>query len=152
MAFPPDDPPQLRAAAAAVNRLRAVASSGPGVEGIVVLRMPIMALAATLAGATLPAVAEPPLDDAVRFGAVATLAPLCTLRDAAWAADLRRALLQAAPGSNLAAAALSYAESEALEDFAAGPADATCGPLAHDLDLDRADAIVREFRRRGPGS
>ena len=72
----------------------------------------------------------------LRWGTLAARAPLCGARDEAWAFDLRRAELQAAtrsrrfddealraaPGSNEATAALSFAEAEALEDFADSPA------------------------------
>ncbi len=126
-----------------------------------------MGLAMGLAG---PAVAEPSedqLDDAVRLGGLAALAPICGLRDTAWADDLRRAAIQAAtaarahddaglmaaPGSNLAVSALSFAEAEALESFAEAPAVATCGPLGGDPALDRADGLVRRFRQQvAPGS
>lgn len=101
----------------------------------------------------------------LRFGSVATLAPLCGLRDEAWAFDLRRAEIQsvtrsprfddqalrAAPGSDAAIASLSYAETEALEDFAEAPPDQSCGTLARSPDLTGADEIVRAFRaQRGP--
>ena len=43
-------------------------------------------------------------------------------------------------------AALSHAEAEALEAFAETPAPNTCGPLAHDPELARADRIVQAFR------
>ena len=100
------------------------------------------------------------LDDAVRLGAVATLAPLCGMRDEAWSFDLRRAAvmdvtrapqpddetLRRVPGRDLAVAALSHAEAEALEAFAKTPASNTCRPLAHDPELARADQIVQAFR------
>jgi hypothetical protein len=100
------------------------------------------------------------LDNSLRFGAVATLGPLCGLRDPAWAADLRRAELQAMGGQNhpgqidpaqqqladRAGAALSYAEDEALENFAGAAPEATCVPLAHNRDLARADHMVAVFR------
>jgi hypothetical protein len=76
------------------------------------------------------------IEDAVRLGTVATLAPLCGMRDEAWSFDLRRATLVDAtlalqaddetlrriPGRDLAVAALSHAETEALETFAEMPA------------------------------
>ena len=90
---------------------------------------------------------------------MATLAPLCGMRDEAWSFDLRRAALMDAtlasqaddetlrrtPGRDLAAAALSHAEAEALEAFAEAPASNTCGPLADDPELVRADRIVQTF-------
>ena len=89
------------------------------------------------------------LDDAVRLGTLATLAPLCGMRDDAWSFDLRRAALmdatrapqaddetlRRAPGRDLAMAALSHAEAEALEAFAETPASNTCSPLADDPEL-----------------
>lgn len=103
---------------------------------------------------------EGQLADAVQLGSVAALALVCGLRGEGWAADLRRAAIQsatrskahddpglkAAPGSNLAVGALSFAEAEALESFAEAPAAATCKPLAASAELRRADATVREFR------
>ena len=103
---------------------------------------------------------QPALDGAVRLGAMATLAPLCGLRDEAWAFDLRRAALlratrgdrpddealRAAPGSPLVQSALGYAETEALEDFAGQAPAKTCGPLAAGGDLRDADEAVRAFR------
>ena len=120
-----------------------------------------------LAGAA--AAAEPSqaaLDDAVKLGTVATLAPLCGTRDEAWAFDVRRATimdaaraarpddpaLQAAPGSQLVIGALSFAEAEALESFAEAPAADTCGPLEADPVLKRADAMVRAFRALKTGA
>lgn len=113
-----------------------------------------------------PGVAQ---DELLRWGTLATLAPLCGVRDETWAFDVRRAELQSAtgskrfddpalksaPGSNEAAAALSYAEAEALEDFAEASPERTCVPLANSPDLGRADEIVRAFRaQRGakPGT
>jgi hypothetical protein len=104
-------------------------------------------------------------DELLRWGTLATLAPLCGVRDEAWAFDLRRAELQSAtgskrfddpalksaPGSNEAVAALSYAEAEALEDFAETSPERTCLPLANSPDLGEGDEIVRAFRaQRGP--
>ena len=100
------------------------------------------------------------LENAVRLGTVATLAPLCGVRDEAWSFDLRRAAVMDAihapqpddetlrrfPGQDLATAALSHAEAEALEAFAETPAPNTCGPLAHDPEMARADRIVQAFR------
>ena len=116
--------------------------------------------------AAQPAPSQDQLDDTVRLGGLAALAPICGVRDEEWAADLRRAAIQsatgtmvhddpglmAAPGSDLAAGALSYAEAEALESFAEAPAPVTCAPLAHDPALDRADGLVRGFRAQAPGS
>jgi hypothetical protein len=110
---------------------------------------------------------ETRLADAVQAGRIATLAPICGLRDEGWAADLRRSALQSAtgshahadsdlmtePGSNVAASALSYAEMEALENFAGAAPDQTCQPLARSQALRRADERVRDFRAQGaPGS
>ena len=103
---------------------------------------------------------EDQLADTVRLGSIAALAPICGLRDQRWAEDLRRAAirsatrakapddpaLKAAPGSDLAASALSFAEAEALESFAEAPAAQTCTPLALSPDLDQADRAVSEFR------
>jgi hypothetical protein len=129
----------------------------------------MLAFAAGLCGALAKAQPAPgptaaQLADTIDLGTVATLAPLCGLRDDGWAADLRRAAIQsathtqahddpglsAAPGSNLAIGALSSAEHEALETFAEAPAPDTCEPLAHDPALDRADKIVRSFRGQTP--
>ena len=113
--------------------------------------------------------AQASTDQVVRWGKMATLAPLCGLRDEAWSFDLRRAELQgatgskrfddkalrSAPGSNEAVAALSYAETEALEGFAETPPERTCLPLSGNPDLLEADDIVRAFRaqrERQPGS
>jgi hypothetical protein len=103
--------------------------------------------------------------DAATFGAVATLAPLCGLRDEAWSSDLRRAAMQTATGSaatddaglsqaagnNQAAAALGYGDMEALEDFAADTPAVTCASLRGNPALGRADAAVDAFRRRRNG-
>ena len=100
------------------------------------------------------------LDDAVQLGTVATLAPLCGLRDESWAFDLRRAAileatraptpddpaLRSAPGSDLAIGALSFADAEALESFAEASPTATCDPLRGDPELARADGVVQAFR------
>ena len=104
---------------------------------------------------------EPQLADAAELGRLATLAPLCGLRDDHWRADLRRAAMQSAtgtaahddkalrtvPGSQLALNALSYGEDETLENFAAGP-DGQCERLASDPGLPRADAMVAAFRKQ----
>lgn len=139
------------------------------------MRAVIGVLAGVLAAlAGVPATAAGPdgaaLDEAVRLGATATLAPLCGLRDEAWAFDLRRAAihgstgadrpdddaLRTAPGSVLAQGALGYAEAEALEDFAGRPPGATCDPLRDSAELQQADGIVQAFRalkgRYSPGS
>ena len=111
-------------------------------------------------GQAAPGPSQTALDDAVRLGTVATLAPLCGMRDEAWSFDLRRAAvmdatrapqpddetLRRVPGRDLAVAALSHAEAEALEAFAETPASDTCGPLAHDPELVRADRAVQAFR------
>lgn len=103
--------------------------------------------------------------DGATFGAVATLAPLCGMRDEAWAADLRRAAMQtatgsaatddsglsSAPGGNQVVAALGYGDMEALEDFAADTPDATCAALRKNPALLKADAAVDAFRRRRAG-
>lgn len=100
------------------------------------------------------------LEQSLQLGTLATLAPLCGLRAESWAFDLRRAAimeatrgsqpddsaLQAAPGRGLVEGALGFAEMEALESFAEAPAEKTCGPLANDPELTRADGIVRSFR------
>jgi hypothetical protein len=105
------------------------------------------------------------LADAATFGAVATLAPLCGLRDEAWSFDLRRAAMQAAtgsaatddaelaraPGNGSVAAALGYADMEALEDFAADTPAVTCASLRNNPALGRADAAVAAFRHRRDG-
>ena len=106
------------------------------------------------------------LDKAVRLGTIAALAPICGLREEGWAFDLRRATileatrttrpddaaLEHAPGSQIVVGAMSYAETEALEDFAEAPAAVTCGPLAHDPGLAQADAIVEAFRNLKAGT
>jgi hypothetical protein len=105
------------------------------------------------------------LADAATFGAVATLASLCGLRDEAWSADLRRAAKQTAtgsaatddaglaraPGSDQAGAALGYGDMEALEDFAADTPEVTCAALRNNPALRRADKAVDAFRRRRDG-
>ena len=127
----------------------------------------LIGLLAALAGLPAPAAGQGKagpdqvaLDDAVRLGTTATLAPLCGLREEAWAFDLRRAAilratrtgrpddeaLRAAPGSALVQGALGYAETEALEDFAGKAPAAACGPLASSPELRDADAAVQEFR------
>ena len=127
----------------------------------------VLALASGLWGA--PVMAQPSeaqLADTVNVGTVAALAAVCGLRDEAWAADLRRAAIQsatgtrahddpglhAAPGSDLAIGALSFADAEALESFAEAPPDATCRPLAHSKGLEQADGMVRGFREQAPAS
>ena len=126
----------------------------------------VMLGAACLGAAPAGGPDERQLADAIQLGAVATLAPLCGLRDEGWAEDLRRAAMQsatgttahddpallAAPGSGLAAGALSFAEAEALESFAEAPAEASCRPLAANPDLARADAAVRGFRGQVAGA
>lgn len=99
-------------------------------------------------------------DDLERFGRLATLAPLCSVRDEAWSFDLRRAELQTAtgsarfdddalrtaPGSQRAVAALSSAEHEAIEEFAEASPARSCDAVRADADLQRGDEIVRAFR------
>ena len=124
---------------------------------IPMLCLSVPALAQTPAGPSQAA-----LDQAVRLGTVAALAPLCSLRAEHWAFDLRRATildatgsaqptdsaLHDAPGSQVVAGALSYAETEALESFAAASPLETCEPLKIDPDLARADKMVQAFRMR----
>lgn len=128
------------------------------------LIMLALALAATPALAA-PGPSQGQLADSVELGGLAALAPLCGLRDQGWSADLRRsaikggtgtsahddAALKAAPGSNLVIGALSYAETEATEDFAETPA-ATCSAVAGSPALTRADEMVRRFRAGMPAS
>ena len=99
-------------------------------------------------------------DDLLRFGRIATLAALCGIRDEAWSFDLRRAELQSAtgserfddealkraPGSDRAAASLSSAEHEAIEEFAEKSPARTCAGMRAEGDLAPADDIVRTFR------
>lgn len=100
------------------------------------------------------------LDDTEALGTIATLAPLCALRDDGWAEDLRRATIQSAtgtqahddtslhdaPGSNVVASVLGDAEHEALETFTEEPGGKTCAKVAKDANLARADNMVRAFR------
>ena len=99
--------------------------------------------------------AQPPpgqnVADAAAFGAVATLAPLCGLRDETWSADLRRAATQTGTDAARVAAALGYGDMEALEDFAADKPEATCSALRTNPALKKADAAVDTFRRRRDG-
>ena len=97
-----------------------------------------------------------------RYCAIATLAPLCALRDQDWGEDLRQAMVQEAtgadvhaadalrraPGQQLAVAALGYADTEALEDFAEDTPGRTCDTLRANPDLGRADDHVRAWRQR----
>lgn len=113
-------------------------------------------LIATIGAAATPARA----DDVERFGRLATLAPLCTVRSETWSFDLRRAELQsatgsarfddaaleAAPGSRQVVAALSSAEHTALEEFAENSPSRSCEAVRADPDLHRADEVVRAFR------
>jgi hypothetical protein len=103
--------------------------------------------------------------DGSTFGAVATLAPLCGLRDEAWSSDLRSAAMQTAtgstatdnaslistPGAKQITAALGYGDMEALENFAADKPAATCAALRDNPALRRADAVVDGFRLRRDG-
>jgi hypothetical protein len=111
-----------------------------------------------VAQTTAPSQAD--INEAVRRGTMATLANVCGLRDEAWAFDLRRSTildtthaprpdddtLRAAPGSQLVTTAMTYAETEALEDFAEARPAVTCEPLKRNPELARADKIVRDFR------
>ncbi len=127
-----------------------------------------LALAAALFAAPAMAATGPSqqqLADSVELGGLAALAPLCGLRDGSWSADLRRSTIQsgtgtsaqddtalkAAPGSNLVIGALSYAETEATEDFAEKPT-AVCNAVANSPVLPRADEMVRRFRAGMPAS
>ncbi len=129
------------------------------------MRFVVALLALALASAALAQTDAPAgqgIADAATFGAVATLAPLCGLRDDTWSADLRRAAMQSATasaatddaglshatGNNQVAAALGYGDMEALEDFAADTPAATCASLRENPALGRADAAVDAFRRR----
>jgi hypothetical protein len=127
------------------------------------------ALAVLIAAGVSVAHAQAPagqsIADGATFGAVATLAPMCGLRDEAWSADLRRAAMQTAtgsaatddatlstaPGSSQVVAALGYGDMEALEDFAADKPEATCAALRKNPALGKADAAVDAFRRRHEG-
>lgn len=100
------------------------------------------------------------LNEVVRRGTMAALAPLCGLREEAWAFDLRRAAILEATGTTrlddpalhdavggpLVISALSYAETEALESFAEASPGSTCGPLRSSPELAQADAVVGAFR------
>lgn len=119
-------------------------------------------LAASVAQAQPAMPSEPALREATRFGALATLAPLCGARDETWSEDLRAATVQratgadvhdldslhAAPGHELAEAAIGFADTEALEDFAEEAPDATCSAVRANPDLPAADAHVRAWRIR----
>ena len=128
----------------------------------------IAALGICLAGGARAQTAGPTeqgLAEVSRFGAVATLATLCGLRDDAWAGDLRQAMVQsatgadahneaelrAAPGQQLAVTALGFADIEATESFAEGSPDKTCEALKANPDLGRADERVRAWRLRKQG-
>jgi hypothetical protein len=130
---------------------------------VAMLALSMPALAQPAVQPTVPPTLGPSqadIDGAVRRGTLATLANICGLRDEAWAFDLRRSTildathaarpdddtLRSAPGSQLVTTAMTYAETEALEDFAEAPADVTCEPLRRNPDLAQADKIVREFR------
>ncbi|MGI4954448.1 MAG: hypothetical protein ACRYGM_21805 [Janthinobacterium lividum] len=127
-----------------------------------------LVLAAALFAVPMVAAGEPSeqqLAKTVAVGGLAALAPLCGLRDQDWSADLRRstiqsgtgtgahddAALKAAPGSNLVIGALSYAETEATEDFAETPGS-ICSNAANSPILPWADEMVRRFRARAPAS
>jgi hypothetical protein len=101
------------------------------------------------------------LDLTVRRGGLATLAPLCGMRDARWAQDLRKAAIQdathapepdepslkGAAESDAAVSALGFADTEALEDFAAQSPKVACANLARDRGLADADLRVEKYRR-----
>jgi len=100
------------------------------------------------------------LNDTVAMGTLATLAPLCVMRDGSWAEDLRRATiaeatgvkgkddtsLHDAPGANVIISVLGDAEHEALEVFTEEPGGKTCADVAQSPDLPRADRMVAAFR------
>jgi hypothetical protein len=103
------------------------------------------------------------LNETVTMGTLATLAPLCVMRDDSWAEDLRRATiaeatgatgvqgkddtsLHDAPGANVIISVLGDAEHEALEVFTEEPGGKTCADVAHSPDLARADRMVGAFR------
>jgi len=132
------------------------------------LKLVTALLAAGIPLAPAIVIAEPSeqqLASAVELGGLAALAPLCGLRDQDWSADLRRSTIQtstgavaygdaslrSAPGSNVVIGALSYAETEATEQFAETPA-ATCTALAGNSILPRADEMVLRFRGGRPSS
>ena len=108
---------------------------------------------------------EQGLVEVSRFGEVATLSTLCGLRDDAWAADLRQAMVQSATGADahdeaglravqgqqLAVTALGYADIEATENFAEDSPEKTCDALRANPDLGRADDRVRAWRLRKQG-
>ena len=115
----------------------------------------LLALAALLGTtlATAQDAGEPPpppaLAEALRLGRPMVIAPLCGVRDGAWASDLRRTLeSRATAPSGTAQGALGYAEAEALEDFASTLPAATCASLAHSTELKDADQLVTEWRAR----
>ena len=130
-------------------------------------RCRIILFALCLAGGARAHAAGPTeqgLAEVSRFGAVATLATLCGLRDDAWAGDLRQAMVQsatgadahdeaglrAAPGQELAVTALGYADIEATENLADNPKK-ICDALKANPDLGRADERVRAWRLRKQG-
>lgn len=127
---------------------------------LIVLLAALAGIPASAAGQGKAGPDQAALDDAVRLGTTATLAPLCGLREEVWAFDLRRAAilratrtdrpddeaLRAAPGSTLVQGALGYAEAEALENFAEKAPASTCGPMASSPELRDADAAVQDFR------
>ena len=129
------------------------------------LALTMLAVVAWVSGVAAQTPTGQTVADGATFGAVATLAPICGLRDEAWSADLRRAAMEAAtgstatddaglasaPGSNQVVAALGYGDMEALEDLAADKQDATCAALRQNPALIRADAAVDAFRRRRDG-
>ena len=130
-----------------------------------VLVVPTVIACTSVVCAQSPAASGQGLADATTFGAVATLAPLCGLRDESWSADLRRAATQTVTGgaatddgglshnsgSGQAATARGYGDMEALEDFAADTPEVTCASLRDNPALGRADAAVKAFRRQRDG-
>ncbi len=112
------------------------------------------ALSNTALAQTPPNLSQADIDEAVRRGTVATLAHICGLRDEAWAFDLDAThaarpddeTLRQAPGNQLITTAMTYAETEALEDFAESAPAVTCEPMKRNPELARADKIVHDFR------
>ncbi len=118
------------------------------------------ALSNTALAQTPPNLSQADIDEAVRRGTIATLAHICGLRDEAWAFDLRRSTildathaarpddetLRQVPGNQLITTAMTYAETEALEDFAESAPAVTCEPMKRNPELARADKIVHDFR------
>ena len=120
----------------------------------------VLILCGTAGAASAQSPSGQSVANASTFGAVAALAPLCGLRDEAWAQDLRRAArqqgsggqetddsaLNALPGHGELGAALGYGEMEALEDLASKSPPVACAELGRNPALARADAAVWAFR------